>query len=201
MLVGWVGSGWSRFGLPTSLFRGRAAADDVPISRTVGRRELERRSEQVRYHLGRGRRHREAGRFVEGAVEARRALELNPGNPWAYALLGQCLLRQPSPDLPGARRALEQACALDPANGYFVRLLLDVLRAEGDERGREDVLAWSWWMGAPVERWLPDGPPIRRSTPAATAGAAEQPAHRPGGAHEPRAPSLAGRYAWRAARI
>jgi hypothetical protein len=80
-------------------------------------------------------------------------------------------MRQDRPDFQSARRALERACALDPANGYFVRLLLDVLSAQGDRRAREDALAWAWWNGAPVERWLPDGPPIRRAgAPATTAG-------------------------------
>jgi hypothetical protein len=68
--------------------------------------------------------------------------------------LSQCLLRQSHPDLAGARRAAERACALSPTNGYFVRLLIDVLDAQGDRAGREDALAWAWWSGAPVDRWL-----------------------------------------------
>jgi hypothetical protein len=118
----------------------------------------------MRYHLGRGRRARDAGRFEVGAAEAQRALNENPHNPWAMALLGQCLYRQRTPDLAGARRSLERARALDPTNGYFVGLLLDVLDAQGDAQARADVLAWAWWSGAPVERWLPDGPPRRRAS-------------------------------------
>jgi len=94
-----------------------------------------------------------------GAAEARKALEVNPQDAWALALLGQCLAQQDRPDLHGARQALERAQALDPTNGYFVRLLIEVLDAQGDAQGRADALAWSWWKGAPVERWLPDGPP------------------------------------------
>lgn len=120
------------------------------------------RAATVRYYLGRGRRAREAGRFEAGCSEARRAIDANPGNPWSYALLGQCLLRQRRPDLVEARRALERACALEPANGYFVRLLLDVLDTQGDAAGRADILSWAWWSGASVERWLPSGPPSRR---------------------------------------
>jgi len=120
--------------------------------------DLSQRMAAVRYHLGRGRRARETGRFEDACREARRAIALNPGNPWAYALLGQCIRRQIHPDLAEARRVLERACALDPSNGYFVRLLLDVLDAQGDLIGRDDALAWAWWNGAPVERWLPDGP-------------------------------------------
>jgi hypothetical protein len=84
------------------------------------------------------------------------------------ALLGQCLLRQNKPDLGGARRVLERARSLDPTNGYFVRLLLDVLQAQGDDQGRADVLAGAWWNGAPVDRWLPAGPPRRSSNQAAS---------------------------------
>ena len=130
-------------------------------------RELQLRSDRVRFHLGRGRRARDAGNYEQGAREARRALLENAGNPWAYALLGQCLFRQADPDLAGARLALERACALDPTNGYFVRLLLEVLDAQGDREHREDVLAWAWWAGAPVERWLSPAGPRRRGAAAA----------------------------------
>jgi tetratricopeptide (TPR) repeat protein len=126
-----------------------------------------RSMERLRYHLGRGRLARDAGRYEDGAAEARKALAANPQSAWALALLGQCLARQRRPDLPAARRALERAQALEPTNGYFVRLLLDVLDAQGDVQGRADLLAWAWWQGAPVERWLPDGPPIRRAGQAA----------------------------------
>ena len=51
------------------------------------------------------------------------------------------------------RRASEHACALCPSNGYFIRLLLEVLDAQGDGTGRDDALARAWWSGAPVERW------------------------------------------------
>lgn len=122
------------------------------------------RLDRVRYHLGCGRRAREAGRYRQGAHEARRALVANPSEPWALALLGQCLSRQSPPDLQGARHALERAQSLDPTNGYFVRLLIDLLDAQGDAAGCADALARAWWQGAPVERWLPDGPP--RSRPA-----------------------------------
>jgi hypothetical protein len=141
----------------------------------IPREELQARADRVRFHLGRGRRARDAGRYEEGAREARRALLENAGNPWAHALLGQCLMRQASPDLDGARLALERACALDPTNGYFVRLLLDVLEAQGDSAHRANVLDWAWWAGAPVERWLgPDGP-RRRAEAAPPAGARPAP--------------------------
>jgi tetratricopeptide (TPR) repeat protein len=116
------------------------------------------RSNTVRYHLGRARRAREAGDFEQAVREARRALEWNGQDPWVLALLGQCLFRKPERDLPGARAALERAWSLDPTNGYFVGLLLDVLDAQGDVAARHDLLTWAWWRGAPVERWLPDGP-------------------------------------------
>jgi hypothetical protein len=122
--------------------------------------EKARRFDRFRYHLGRGRRARESGRFQAGATEARRALALYPSEPWALALLGQCLFRQRAPDLDGARRALQRAWTVDPTNGYFVGLLLDVLKAQGDEKSARDLLEWAWWRGAPVERWLPYGPPM-----------------------------------------
>jgi hypothetical protein len=115
------------------------------------------RSERSRYHLGRARVARDAGHPEVGVREARRALAHTPSNPWVLAVLGQCLLRQAEPDLAGARRATEQAWALDPTNGYFVRLLLHVLDAQGDIVARAELLDWAWWKGAPVERWLPDG--------------------------------------------
>ena len=131
-----------------------------PPARRAGVDEKARRFDQFRYHLGRGRRAREAGRFEHGSFEARRALALYPTDPWALALLGQCLQRQQRSDLAGARKALERAWSLDPTNGYFVGLLLDVLRAQGDTAAAHDVLEWAWWRGAPVERWLPGGPSI-----------------------------------------
>lgn len=131
--------------------------------------EQARRRDEFRYHLGRGRRAREAGRFEAGALEARRALSAYASDPWALALLGQCLYRQREPNLDGARLALQRAWTLDPTNGYFVGLLLDVLREQRDEKTAQDVLEWAWWRGAPVERWLPAGPPVpaRRSRAAA----------------------------------
>jgi tetratricopeptide (TPR) repeat protein len=163
-----------------------------------------RSMERFRYHLGRGRLARQAGRFEVGAAEASKALAANPQSAWALALLGQCLARQPQPDLPGARRALERAQALDPTNGYFVGLLLDVLDAQGDVQGRADLLAWAWWQGAPVERWLPNGPAIRRDNRAAPDGErvradGHESAHSERGSSQPtpwdgtRAPALATR--------
>jgi tetratricopeptide (TPR) repeat protein len=120
------------------------------------------RSNTVRYYLGRARRARDAGDFEQAVCEARRALESNSQDPWVLALLGQCLFRKPASDLLGARTALERAWSLDPTNGYFVGLLLDVLDAQGDVGARHDLLTWAWWRGAPVERWLPDGPSMTR---------------------------------------
>lgn len=120
------------------------------------------RTDRSRYHLSRSQRLRDARRYEAAIREARRALALTPSHPWALAVLGQCLLRQQSPDLTAARRVTEQAWALDPTNGYFVRLLLDVIDAQGDIIARAELLDWAWWKGAPVERWLPHGA-LRRS--------------------------------------
>src|SRR5262245_29671447 len=102
--------------LPQSFLRARAR----PPARPAGPDDQAERFHRLRYHLGRGRRAREAGHFERGVDEARQALGLNPSDPWALALLGQCLERQRATDLDGARRAFERAWALDPANGYFV---------------------------------------------------------------------------------
>ncbi|MCC6173715.1 MAG: hypothetical protein IT305_00290 [Chloroflexi bacterium] len=148
-----------------ALVRPGASVAEQIRARGLAFEDVAERADRVRYHLGRGRRAREAGRYERGAHEAREALALNAGNPWAYALLGQCLMRQATPDLVEARHALERACALAPANGYFVRLLLDVLDAQGDITGRDDALAWAWWNGAPVERWLAgEAPDLARAT-------------------------------------
>jgi len=132
------------------------------------------RADRARYHLGRARRARDAGQHPAGAVEARRALALTPANPWALAVLGQCLMRQDTPDLAAARRATEQAWALDPTNGYFVRLLLEVLDAQGDVVARAELLDWAWWKGAPVERWLPGGVPAMAAADRPTPGARDE---------------------------
>jgi tetratricopeptide (TPR) repeat protein len=129
------------------------------VARVVGsapstEQAAERRYQRARYHLGRGRRARDRGRFDTGAREARQALRHDPASAWAHALLGQCLLRQRCVDLAAAQQALERACALSPTNGYFVRLLLQVLEVQGDPRARDLAVAKAWWAGAPVERWM-----------------------------------------------
>ncbi len=191
MLADWVGAA-HRPALPVWLLRCWDRAAHGGLGRRADDMDVSQRAATVRYHLGRGRRAREAGRYEDGAAEARLAIAANAGNPWAYSLLGQCLLRQHHPDLVEARRALERACALDPSNGYFVRLLLEVLEAQGDRAGREDALAWAWWSGAPVERWLPNGPriPARAKRQDAGAGAVQ-----PGAAWEPAATSRTTRRA------
>lgn len=162
MQISAVVSGWLKQPLTSVISADRLlTAGSAWFRPASSLRSLEQRSEMVRYHLGRGRRARERGDFAAGAREAGRAIALNPGAAWAYSLLGQCLANQRQPDLVGARRALERACALEPSNAYFVGLLVSVLERLGDSRGREDALTWSWWNGAPVERWLPDGPPQR----------------------------------------
>jgi hypothetical protein len=139
-------------------------------ARRASAEDRAQRFDQFRYHLGRGRRAREAGRFEQGAAAARRAIALDPSDPWALALLGQCLQRQHASDLAGARQALERAWSLDQSNGYFVGLLLDVLRAQGDTEAASNLLNWAWWHGAPVERWLPGGPPMPKTERRAATG-------------------------------
>lgn len=134
---------------------------------------------RAQYHLGRGRRAREAGQPERGAHEARTAIMLNPRNPWAHALLGQCLMRARAANLDDARQALEQARALDPSNGYFVRLSLELLHTQRDACGRSELLSRAWWAGAPVERWLPDGPQPQTAPALAPADRCKPAASRP----------------------
>ena len=141
-------------------------ASDMAVYRGEGRIAQER-TEWARFHLGRGRLARDVGRFEEAAGEARRALVQQPLDPWAYALLGQALLRQHRPYLIEARRALEEACALSPKNGYFVGLLREVLSSQGDAAAQRELTERAWWLGAPVERWL-ERPP-RQAPPAPAA--------------------------------
>ena len=121
MVGGWIGS------VPGSLAlvaqRGRwwrlswnvaPARGGLRQAMPAGTDESTRRLHAVRYHLGRGRRARESGQFEQGVVEAKRALALNPNDPWVLALLGQCLHRQRASDLHGARKALERAWSLAP---------------------------------------------------------------------------------------
>jgi hypothetical protein len=155
---------WWRFSwsmAPRQASRGTAGLGVEDVQR--------QRRNQFRYHLHRGRRAREAGQYEQGVAEARRALGVNANDPWALALLGQCLQRQRASDLHGARAALERAWSLEPTNGYFVGLLLDVLTAQGDGSGCMDLLTWAWWRGAPVERWLPNGLPMPRHQAGAVA--------------------------------
>jgi hypothetical protein len=134
---------------------------------------------QAQYHLGRGRRAREAGHSARGVQQAHRAIELNPRNPWAHALLGQCLMRTRPIDLGEARQALDRARLLDPTNGYFVRLSLELLHVQHDLRGRTELLSRAWWAGAPVERWLPGGPQPQTTPSLAPADRREPAAGRP----------------------
>jgi tetratricopeptide (TPR) repeat protein len=161
MTLEWVASPLGLIGLPLRWLR--SARHDARTGEDHAARDRRLTRERMLYHLGRGRRAREAGRFEDGAREARKALLVNPQSAWALALLGQCLTHQHQPELHQARQVLERAQALEPMNGYFVRLLLEVLEAAGDQQARADVLAWAWWHGAPVDRWLPDGPPTPRS--------------------------------------
>jgi tetratricopeptide (TPR) repeat protein len=143
-----------------------------PLGPSGGQQPEDQATMRAQYHLGRGRRAREAGQPERAIKEAQRALALAPRNPWAHALLGQSLLLSRSANLDHARRALEQARSLDPTNGYFVRLSLEILHAQRDAHGRTDLLHRAWWDGAPVERWLPNGP---EPTAVSTLAAADRP--------------------------
>lgn len=169
--------------LPIWLLRCCDRVAGAVLGQDADAKELGDRAAAARYHLGRGRRAREDGRYEHGVTEARLAIAENASSPWAHSLLGQCLIRQRHPDLGEARRALERACALCPSNGYFVRLLLEVLDGQGDGAGRDDALARAWWHGAPVERWLPDGPSLPARADAQAFEEMSVPPSRPGRRH------------------
>ncbi|MDH3495399.1 MAG: tetratricopeptide repeat protein [Gemmatimonadota bacterium] len=57
--------------------------------------------------------------FARGAEYARRAVEIEPDEPYAHDMLGDALRRQG--DLAGARDAYTRAAALDPTNGNYLQ--------------------------------------------------------------------------------
>jgi Tfp pilus assembly protein PilF len=107
------------------------------------------------FHLGRARRAKDRGQYHEAAREIERALKYDDTSETYFQVLGQSLLHQPSRDLAGARRAFERAFALNPRNGYTIRLLADACLREGNPDAARVTVQRAQAAGAPAGAWQP----------------------------------------------
>ena len=107
------------------------------------------------FHLGRARRAKDRGQYREAAREIERALRYDDTSEAYFQVLGQCLSRLTPPDRAGARRAFERAFALNPRNGYTIRLLLQLHQAEGNAAAAQATIDRAQAAGAPPGAWLP----------------------------------------------
>jgi Tfp pilus assembly protein PilF len=111
--------------------------------------------DRAQFHLGRARRAKDRGQYREAAREIERALRYDDTSEAYFQVLGQCLLKQTPPDSVGARRAFERAFALNPRNGYTIRLLLEVYQAECNATAARATIERAQAAGAPPGAWLP----------------------------------------------
>jgi tetratricopeptide (TPR) repeat protein len=109
--------------------------------------------ERARFHLGRARRAKDHGRFLEAAREIERALQYDDTSEAYFQVLGQSHLLASPPDLPAARRALERALSIDPRNGYTIKLLLQVYEADGNFVAACCTIERALAAGAPNGVW------------------------------------------------
>jgi tetratricopeptide (TPR) repeat protein len=107
------------------------------------------------FHLGRARRAKDRGQYNEAAREIERALKYDDTSETYFQVLGQCLLNRATPDAAGARRALERAFALNPRNGYTIRLLMDAHLRDGNPEGARITAERAQAAGAPAGAWQP----------------------------------------------
>lgn len=107
------------------------------------------------FHLGRARRAKDRGHFRVAAREIERALHYDDTSEAYFQVLGQSLLRCEPPDPAGARRAFERAFALNPRNGYTLRLLIDAHLREGNADGARLAIERARAAGAPPGAWEP----------------------------------------------
>ena len=119
------------------------------------------------FHLGRARRAKDRGQFRDAACEIERALRFDDTSETYFQVLGQCLLKGIPADRAGARRALERAFAINPRNGYTIRLLLQVYESERNEAAMRATIERAQAAGAPPGVWLPSLASQRHLTPVA----------------------------------
>jgi tetratricopeptide (TPR) repeat protein len=148
---------WQRILSPRSgLFRPRESAAEIhrydPIDQFTA---WSRCRDRAQFHLGRARRAKDRGHFREAAREIERALRYDDTSESYFQVLGQSLLKSDPPDPAGARRALERAFALNPRNGYTIRLLLEVHAAEHNVAAARATIERAQAAGAPRATWQP----------------------------------------------
>ena len=148
---------WQRILSPRSgSFQARAARAEIhrydPIDHFAAR---SRCRDRAQFHLGRARRAKDRGQYREAAREIERALRYDDTSEAYFQVLGQCLLKGSPSDLGGARRAFERAFALNPRNGYTLRLLLQVYEAESNTTAARATIERAAAAGMPPAAWLP----------------------------------------------
>jgi len=109
--------------------------------------------DRAQFHLGRARRAKDRSRFRDAAREIERALRYDDSSEAYFQVCGQCHLLATPPDLATARWALERAFALNPRNGYTIRLLLQVYEADGNSGAAKTTLERALAAGAPPVVW------------------------------------------------
>lgn len=135
-------SAWQRILSPRGgAYRPRAAGAEIhryhPIDDVAA---WTRCRDRGQFHLGRARRAKDRRQYHEAAREIERALTYDDTSEAYFQVLGQCLLQRTPPDLTAARRALERAFALNPRNGYTIRLLIEAyVRADKPEAARVTI--------------------------------------------------------------
>jgi tetratricopeptide (TPR) repeat protein len=107
------------------------------------------------FHLGRARRAKDRGNFRGAAREIARGLQFDDTSEAYFQVLGQCHLHDSPADFSAARRALERAFALNPRNGYTIKLLLQVHEAEGNRAAARATIERALANGAPTAAWSP----------------------------------------------
>jgi tetratricopeptide (TPR) repeat protein len=109
--------------------------------------------DRAQFHLGRGRRARDRGRYREGAREIERAIRYDDTSEAYFQVLAQCQLRSSPPKPSEARQALERAFAINPRNSYTIKLLLDLYEGDGNAAAARSTLERARKAGAPMAGW------------------------------------------------
>jgi hypothetical protein len=123
--------------------------------------------DRAQFHLGRARRAKDRGQYREAAREIERGLRYDDTSEAYFQVLGQCLLKGIPADPGGARRALERAFAINPRNGYTIRLLLQVYDSDRNDAAVRATIERAQAAGATISAWLPSQTPHGDLTPVA----------------------------------